>query len=125
VSSLLGRSLPLRAWLTVPILFAAAVLGLTALIGLLLDAEWRPTSSAVLFGSAAAVTALIGVGADWPPCRRLCLRLAYPAAVFTAGLLLGEHPIPTPVAVLVGLPALVTLVIRCRQDRQDDSVVVD
>ncbi len=120
-----GRSLPLRAWLAVPILFAAAVLGLTAVIGVLLDADWQATLSAVLFGTAAAVTALIGVGVEWSRYCRVCLRIAYPAAVFATGLLLGERPVPTPVAVLDGLPALVTLVILCRQDNQEDSVVVD
>ena len=123
--SLTGRSLPLRVWLAVPILYAAAVLGLTALIGVLLDADWQATLSAVLFGTAAAVTALIGIGVEWPRCRRVCLRVAYPAAVFAAGLLLGDRTVPTPLAILVGLPALVTLVILCRQDRQEDSVVVD
>jgi hypothetical protein len=125
VLTLPGRSLPLRAWLAVPILFAAAALGLTALIGVLLDADWQATLSTVLFGTAAAVTALIGIGVEWPRCRRVCLRIVYPAAVFAAGVMFGDRAVPTPVAVLVGLPALVTLVILCRQNRQEDSVVVD
>lgn len=106
-------------------LFGAAVLGLTALIGVLLDADWQATLSSALFGSAAAVTALIGVGHEWPRCRQVCLRITYPAAVFTVGLLVGGHSVPTLVAILVGLPALVTLVILCRQERQEESVVVD
>jgi hypothetical protein len=120
-----GRPLPLRTWLAVPILFAAAVLGLTAIIGVLIDADWLATLSPALFGSAAAVTALIGVGPEWPRCRRTCARVAYPAAVFTAGLLVGGVAVPTSVAVLVGLPALATLGYLCRQERPDDSVVVD
>jgi hypothetical protein len=107
-------------WLAVPVLFAAAVLGLTAGIGVLIGADWQATLSSALFGSAAAVTALIGVGVGWPRCPRLCLRIGYPAAVFTAGLLVGGIVVPTPVAILVGLPALVTLGCLCRQERQDD-----
>jgi len=106
-------------------LFAAAVLGLTAAFGVLLDADWQATLSSALFGSAAAVTALIGVGPDWPRCRQLCVRLGYPAAVFTAGLLVGGVTVPDQVAILVGLPALGTLGYLCRQERQTDSVVVD
>lgn len=106
-------------------LFAAAVLGLTAFIGVLLAADWQATLSSALFGSAAAVTALIGVGPEWPRRRRLSLRIGYPAAVFTAGLLIGGVAIPTPIAILVGLPALVTLVMLCRQERPEHSVVVD
>jgi hypothetical protein len=114
-----GRPLPLRAWLAIPVLFAAAVLGLTALIGVLLDARWHTTLSSALFGSAAAVTALIGVGPEWPRCRQVCVRLGYPAAVMTAGLLCGGRAVPTPVAILVGLPALGTLGYLCRQDRPE------
>jgi hypothetical protein len=120
-----GRPLPLRAWLAMPMLFAAAVLGLTAFIGVLLDARWQATLSPALFGSAAAVTALIGVGPEWPKCRQLCVRVGYPTVVFTIGLLAGGGTVPTLVAILVGLPALGTLGYLCRQERPDDSVVVD
>jgi hypothetical protein len=114
------RPLPLHTWLAVPLLFAAAVLGVTAVFGVLLDADWQATLSPALFGSAAAVTGLIGVGAEWPRCRRVCVRLAYPVVVFTAGLVVGGVPVPTPVAVLVGLPALVIVGCRCRQDRRSE-----
>jgi hypothetical protein len=123
--SLVGRPLPLGAWLAVPMLFAAAVLGLVAIIGMLLGAAWEATLSSALFGSAAAVTGLIGVGPEWPRYRRIGLRIAYPAAVFSVGLAVGGIAIPTPIAILVGLPALGTLVLLCRQERQDSSVVVD
>lgn len=118
VLSLAGRPLPLYAWLAVPVLFAAAVLGVTALLGVLLGAEWQTTLSPAMFGAAAAITALIGVGPEWPRCRKVCARLTYPAALFTAGLLVGGTTVPTAVAIAVGLPALTTICCLCRQDRQ-------
>ena len=122
---LVGRPLPLPAWLAVPLLFAAAVLGVTAVLGLLLGAAWQATLSPALFGAAAAVTALIGVGPEWSPRCRVCVRLTYPTALFAVGLTIGGPPVPTVVAVLVGLPALATLGYLCRQERPSESVVVD
>ncbi|MGH3758154.1 hypothetical protein [Actinophytocola sp.] len=117
-----GRPLSLRAWLAIPILFTAAVLGLVAVLRVLIDAQWQATLSSALCGAAAAVTALIDVHpAHWPNCRRRCLRIAYPTAIFVAGLLLGGPAIPTWAAIAVGLPALVTLVILCRQADADDD----
>jgi hypothetical protein len=112
--------LPIAAWLAIPMLFAAAVLGITAILGLLLGSVWQVTLSPALFGAAAAVTGLIGVGAEWPRCRKVCVRLAYPAALFAVGLVMGGPPVPTGVAILVGLPALATLVYLCRQERQSE-----
>ncbi len=109
--------LPLRTWLAVPVLFAAAVLGLTAFLGLLLAARWQATLSTALFSAAATVTALIGVGPEWSRGCRACVRTAYPTAVFVVGLLVNGIAVPTPVALLVGLPALVTLGCLCRQER--------
>jgi hypothetical protein len=120
VFKFVGRPLPLGAWLAVPVLYVAAVLGVTAILRLLLGAEWQATLSPALFGSAAAVTGLIGVGAEWPRCRKVCVRLTYPAALFAAGLVIGGIPVPTPVAVLAGLPALATLVYLCRQEQQSE-----
>jgi hypothetical protein len=105
----------------VPVLFASAVLGLTAALGVLLDAKWHVTLSPVLFGSAAVVTALMPVGREeWPRRLRVSTRLGYPAAVFAAGLLLGGPVVPTPVAVLAGLPALGTLWYLCRQEQASE-----
>jgi hypothetical protein len=114
-----GRPLSLVAWLAVPVLFVAAVLGLTSIIGMLLAADWEATLSPAMFGAAAAVTGLIGVGHQWPRCRQMCLRITYPAALFTTGLLVGGVCVPTGVAMLVGLPALVTLGHLCRQERPE------
>ncbi len=123
-SDLSGRPLPLRAWLAVPFLFATAVLGLVAVLAVLIDAPWQATLSSALCGAAAAVTALIDVDpAHWPNCRRRCLRIAYPTAIFTAGLLFGGFAVPTWLAIAIGLPALVTLVILCRQADADDDAL--
>jgi hypothetical protein len=117
VLKLIGRPLPLPAWLAVPVLFAAAVLGVTATLGLLLAAEWQATLSLALFGAAAAVTALISVGAEWPRHRKVCVRIAYPTATITVGVVVHDIPVPTGLAILVGLPALVTIGYLCRQNR--------
>jgi hypothetical protein len=121
VLKLVGRPLPLYAWLAIPVLFAAGVLGVTATLGVLINAKWQATLSPALFGSAAAVTALIGVGTDeWSRRRQVSVRLGYPAAVFTVGLVIGGTVVPTVVAVLVGLPALVIVGCLCRQERPSE-----
>jgi hypothetical protein len=120
VLKLIGRPLPLHAWLATPVLFAAAVLGVTATLRLLLAAEWQATLSPALFGAAAAVTALISVGAGWSRWRKVCVRLGYPTALFAVGLAVGGGPVPTGLAILVGLPALVTIGYLCRQNRPHD-----
>lgn len=117
---LVGRPLPLYAWLAVPLLFAAAVLGVTAILGVLLGAVWQATLSPALFGSAATVTGLIAVGTEWPRSRKVFVRLGYPAALCTTGLVIGGIPLPTGVAILVGLPALATLVYLCRQEQPSE-----
>ena len=110
------------AWLAVPFLFATAVLGLVAVLGLLIDARWQVTTSSALCGAAAAVTALIDVQPErWRACRRRCLRIAYPTAIFVAGLKFSGFTVPTWLAMAIGLPALVTLVIMCRQADADDD----
>jgi len=121
VLKLVGRPLPLYAWLAIPVLFAAGVLGVTAILGVLINAKWQATLSPALFGSAAAVTALIGVGTEeWSRRRRVYVRLSYPAVVFTTGLIVGGIVVPTVVAVLVGLPALAIVGGLCRQERPSE-----
>ena len=115
-----GRPLPLGVWLAVPVLFTTAVLGVTALLRVLLGASWQVTLSPVLFGAAAAVTALIGVGGEWRPRLRAGVRLAYPVAVFGAGLVVGGTVVPTGVAVSLGLLALATLGLLCRQEHPSE-----
>jgi hypothetical protein len=118
-----GRPLPVRAWLAIPFLFATAVLGLVAVLGMLIDADWQATLSSALCGAAAAVTALVDVHpANWPNCRRRCLRIAYPTAIFATGLVFGGLTVPTWLAIAIGLPALATLVVLCRQaDTEDET----
>jgi len=107
-----GRPLPVRAWLAVPFLFATAVLGLVAVLGVLIDAQWQATLSSALCGAAAGVTALIDVDPEhWPKCRRRWLRIVYPTLIFAGGLVFGGFTVPTWLAMTLGLPALVTLVI--------------
>lgn len=111
------RPLHPAVWLAVPLLFSAAVLGVTAFLGVLLDARWQVTLSPALFGAAAAVTGLIAVGREWPRHREVCVRIAYPAVVFAAGLLAGGAPVPTWVAIPVAVPALATIWHLCRRER--------
>ncbi|GAB3441711.1 hypothetical protein [Actinophytocola sediminis] len=118
MSDPLGQPLSVQAWLAVPVLFAAAVLGLVAMLGILIDADWQATLSSALWGAAAAVTALIDVQPEsWPAGCRWALRIGYPVLVFGLGLLLGGVTIPTHTAVAIGLPALGVLVLLCRQAR--------
>jgi hypothetical protein len=113
-----GRRLGVLTWLAAPLLFAASVLALTALGGLLIDADWHVTLSIALFGPAAAVTLVIGAGLDWMAAwQRWTIRIIYPAALFTLGLLLDRVTVPAPVAIAVGTPALITLVVLLVRDR--------
>ncbi|MPZ84577.1 MAG: hypothetical protein GEV28_30995 [Actinophytocola sp.] len=122
ILDLSGRPLPLGVWLAIPVLFASAVLGLVAVLGVLVDADWQATLSSALCGAAAAVAALIDVRPEsWSPGRRRYLRIGYPTAIFGAGLVVGGLTIPTWVATAIGLPALVTLVILCRQADAEES----
>ena len=116
--------LPLAAWLAVPVLFATAVLGVTAILGLLLSATWQPTLSPALFGGAAAVTGLIGVGAEWSRYRKVCAR-QLPGHLVRDRVGRRWLPVPTVIAIPVGLPALAVLGYLCRQERSNGSVVVD
>ncbi len=101
-----------------PFLFATAVLGLTGLGGVLLDASWRVTLSAALFGPAAAVTAVLAHGVEWKRRRcRICLGLGYPALIFACGLILNDVSLPAPVALLTGLPAVTILTVIVARER--------
>lgn len=105
-------------WLAVPLLFAAAVLGLTGLGGVLLDADWRVTLSSALWGPAAAVTAILAHGVEWRVrWQRWWLGIGYPLMVFGAGLVLDDVSLPSPVAMAAGTPALITLVVVIARER--------
>jgi hypothetical protein len=106
------------AWLAVPLLFAAAVLGLTGLGGLLLDADWEVTLSSVFWGPAAAVTAVLAFGVDWRVrWHRWWIGIGYPLLVFGAGLVVSDISVPPSLAILVGVPALVVLLVVLARER--------
>lgn len=112
------RPLTVVTWLAVPLLFAAAVLGLTGLGGVLLDADWRVTLSSALWGPAAAVTAILAHGVEWRVrWQRWWLGIGYPLMVFGAGLVLDDVSLPSPVAMAAGTPALITLVVVIARER--------
>lgn len=112
------RPLSVLAWLAVPLLFAAAVLGLTGFGGVLLDAPWRATLSSALFGPAAAVTLVLAPSVAWKAnWVRWTLGIAYPVLVFTAGLVLNDVSLSPGLAMSFGAPALITLVIMVARDR--------
>ncbi|GAA2961157.1 hypothetical protein [Actinokineospora diospyrosa] len=107
----LGRPLSPVAWLAVPVLFTLAVLGLTALGGLLLGASWSVTLSSGLLGAAAGLTVVLAPSVTWwSAAQRIALALPYPAAVFCAGLALHGVAVPTGLAVGIGVPAAVALI---------------
>jgi hypothetical protein len=106
------------AWLAVPLVFAAAVLGLTGFGGVLLAAEWRVTLSAALWGPAAAVTAILAYGVQWRSrTQKLWLGLGYPLVVFAAGLVLAGVSLPPAAAMAAGMPAVVVLVVVIARER--------
>jgi hypothetical protein len=112
------RPLTMLAWLTAPLLFATAVLGLTGLGGVLLDASWRPTLSSALFGPAAAVTAVLALEVEWRVrWQRLWIGLGYPLVVFSAGLVFNDVSLPAPLAMATGVPAVIILVVVIARDR--------
>jgi hypothetical protein len=112
------RPLTISVWLTVPLLFATAVLGLTGLGGVLLDADWRVTLSSALFGPAAAVTAVLAFDVEWKAhWQRLWLGWGYPPVVFSCGLIFNDVSIPPPWALVTGLPAVVILGVVIARER--------
>lgn len=112
------RPLSIRAWLATPLLFATAVLGLTGLGGVLLDADWWISLSTAVSGPAAAITGLLATGVEWrPPSLRWWAGLGYPVLVFAAGLPLADLSVPPPLAALAGTPALVVLAVLIARER--------
>ena len=105
-------------WLSAPVLFAAAVLGLTGFGAVLLDADWPTSLSSVVFGPAAGITALLSAAVEWPArWQRWWIGLGYPAMVFVAGLVLADVSVPAPLAMLIGTPALIALIVLIARER--------
>jgi hypothetical protein len=99
---------PLLAWAAVPVLFTAAVLGLTSVGEFLLS---RPTSTVLTsahLGAAGGVTLIVGLARQWPA-RQRALRWAYPGVIFALGIVLHGTEVPTVVALSTGLPSVAIL----------------
>jgi len=103
----------LTTWLAVPYLFSTAVLGLTAAAGLLLgfsSGEFSTLSTPV-FGAATAVTAAAGASVRWRSTwQRKWLRWLYPGSVLAVGIATDGIPLPTPLALGLGLPTIGLLI---------------
>jgi len=91
-----ARPLSVPAWLSTPLLFAAAVLGLTALGGALVGAGWPVVVSSALCGGAAAVTAVAQGGAvTWrSPRQRALLAPPYPMSLLLVGMVFASMVVP-------------------------------
>lgn len=107
-----GRPLNLTTWLAVPYLFSTAVLGLTALTGLLFGTFGSTIAlAAPIFGAATAVTAVSSTSVNWHSDRqRRYLRWSYPPAVLALGIAVDGIQVPVALVIGLGLPAIGLLV---------------
>jgi hypothetical protein len=107
-----GRPLSLTTWLAVPYLFSTAVVGLTALAGLLLgftNGEFSTLSTPV-FGAATAVTAAASASVTWRSTRqRRWLRWPYPTSVLGVGIAVDGIRLPAALAIGLGVPTIALL----------------
>jgi len=95
-------------WAALPVLFTAAVVGLTSLAEVLLNSPGDVVLTSGHLGVAAAVTASAGLPIEWHP-RLRAARWAYPLAIFTLGLAVHGVDVPTVPALAVGLPGAAAL----------------
>jgi hypothetical protein len=102
------RPFPLLVWAAVPVLFTAAVLGLTSLGEFLLSSPAGTVLTSGHLGASAAVTAIVGLSVEWPANLRAA-RWIYPIVVFVLGLILHGTEVPAAVALLTGLPSAAVL----------------
>ncbi|KAA2259422.1 hypothetical protein F0L68_21005 [Solihabitans fulvus] len=114
------RPLAVSMWLAVPLLFAASVLTLTALAGAALGGlGWHVSLSVAVFGAATAVTAAVSDNVSWAAAwQRRWLRWPYLAVVLAAGVALDGVRLPTPLALAIGMPATVLLVVESVRSRR-------
>lgn len=104
------RPLSVAAWLAAPLVFAAAVLGVTAAGGALVAATWPVALSSALGGAATAIAAVLAEGVAWRSRRqRVLLAVPYPVALLVAGLLLDGLTLPTWAVLTAGLAAVAGL----------------
>ena len=117
------RPLPLAVWLAVPVLFAAAVLGLLGAACLALGVgDGTQPLSAPVFGAAAAVTAALHSGVAWGGHVRLRrIACGYPALVLACGIGLSWLAVANLVAIAIGAPAAVAAVALCVWEHQLSS----
>jgi hypothetical protein len=102
------RPFPLLTWAAIPVLFTAAVLGLTSMGEFLLGLPGDTVLTSAHLGAAAAVTAIVGLSIEWRPNLR-AVRWAYPVVVFVLGVVLHGTELPAVVALAAGLPSVAIL----------------
>lgn len=122
-----GRPLSLSNWLAVPFLFTSAVLGLSALAGVLVGAVgWTIALSSPVFGAATAVTAAASGTVAWPrPWQRTWLRWPYLAVVLVTGILLDSVQVPVIAVVGIGVPIIALLVMQFFVERRRSQAQAD
>jgi uncharacterized membrane protein YoaK (UPF0700 family) len=91
-----------------PVVFTAAVLGLTSAGELLLGMPGDTVVTSAHLGATAGVMVMAGSSIEWPP-RWRWLRWPYPAAVFAAGVALHGLVLPAVVALALGVPSVAVL----------------
>lgn len=115
-----GRPLSLTIWLTVPLLFSSAVLGLTGLAGLLVGAFGPDVELfSPVFGAATALTVAASGAVAWTaPWQRTWLRWPYPVSVFVGGILVDGVQVPVLAVVVIGVPVIALLLVQCVVERR-------
>jgi hypothetical protein len=115
------RPLSVTAWLAAPLVFAVSVLGLTAALGLVVDAQWSVAPCAALGGAAAAIAAVLAEAVGWRSRgQRVALSAAYPVALLVAGAVLEGVALPTWLALAAGLAAVAALLRLVWQRTRDE-----
>jgi hypothetical protein len=103
VTCAVRRPFPLPLWVALPVLFTAAVAGLTSLAATLLGWPADVVLTSAHLGAAAAVTGTVGLSIEWRPKLRAA-RWAYPLAVFVTGVAVHGVDVPSVLCLAVGLP---------------------
>ena len=117
------RPFPLPLWVALPVLFTAAVVGLTSLAATLLNRPADVVLTSAHLGAAAAVTLTVGLSIEWRPKLRAA-RWAYPLAIFVLGLAVHGVDVPSVPCMAIGLPSTAVLarVAYAYRSSKDDLV---